>query len=104
MSKNYGKEDYARRVCPCAGALSQLKVWDDPKVVYTFHIYAPNEFTHQRGVLQQPQCFYNRDMPYPGDIERYRHFMKTVWGKENAYAQNVQSFVVLDDLFRSARI
>lgn len=60
---------------------------NDENIGYTFHIYAPNEFTHQRGVLQQPQCFYNRDMPYPGDIERYRDFQKTVWGNETAYAQ-----------------
>ncbi len=68
--------------------LAELEYFEgDENIGYTFHIYAPNEFTHQRGVLQQPQCFYNRDMPYPGDIERYRDFMKTVWGRENAYAQ-----------------
>ncbi|MBQ2955211.1 MAG: cellulase family glycosylhydrolase [Clostridia bacterium] len=60
---------------------------NDENIGYTFHIYAPNEFTHQRGVLQQPQCFYNRDMPYPGDIDRYRDFMKTVWGRADAYEQ-----------------
>ena len=58
---------------------------NDENIGYTFHLYSPHEFTHQRGVLQWPHCFYNRDMPYPGDIERYRDFMKTVWGKTNAY-------------------
>ena len=66
--------------------LKHLRIFDDPRVVYTFHMYAPHEFTHQRGVLQAPQLFYNRDMPYPGDIERYRDFHRTVWGNGNAYA------------------
>ena len=35
-------------------------------------MYEPSAFTHQRGVLQPAHCFYNRDMPYPGDPERYR--------------------------------
>ncbi len=67
--------------------LPRLRVFEDDKVVYTFHTYAPNEFTHQRGVLQAPQLYYNRDMPYPGDIERYRDFQKVVNGNQNAYAQ-----------------
>lgn len=67
--------------------LKRLRIFDDPHVVYTFHIYAPHEFTHQRGVLQAPQLYYNRDMPYPGDIERYRDFHRTVWGNKNAYPE-----------------
>lgn len=72
----------------------------DENIGYTFHIYAPHEFTHQRGVLQQPHCFYNRDMPYPGDIERYRDFMKTVWGAENPYEQYDQ----IDKRFMADRL
>jgi len=71
-----------------ADKLDELEVFeDDENIGYTFHIYSPHEFTHQRGVLQQPHCFYNRDMPYPGDIERYRDFQKTVSGRENPYPQ-----------------
>ena len=66
-------------------ALPTLRIFDDPNVIYTFHMYAPHEFTHQRGVLQAPQLYYNREMPWPGDIERYRDFHRTVWGRENAY-------------------
>ena len=53
-------------------ALRALEPFDDPRVAYTFHMYEPSAFTHQRGVLQPAHCFYNRDMPYPGDPERYR--------------------------------
>ena len=63
-------------------ALPKVKVYDDENIVYTFHCYAPHEFTHQRGVLKAPQLFYNRDMPYPcEDIERYREFYRVVEGK-----------------------
>lgn len=65
--------------------LASLRVFDDENVIYTFHMYAPHEFTHQRGVLQAAQLYYNRDMPYPGDIERYRDFHKVVRGVEDAY-------------------
>ncbi len=55
--------------------LDYIKVYDDENIIYTFHCYAPHEFTHQQGVLQAPQLFYNRKMPYPtDDIERYRDF------------------------------
>lgn len=67
-------------------ALSKLRVWEDENIIYTFHSYAPDEFTHQRGVLQAYHLFYNRDMPYPcDDIERYRDFHRTVRGKETYY-------------------
>ena len=44
------------------GTLDKLKIWDDDRVVYTFHMYAPFEFTHQRGVLQEGPLYYNRVM------------------------------------------
>ena len=67
-------------------ALPKLRIWDDPNVIYTFHCYAPHEFTHQRGVLQAAPLFYNRDMPYPcEDIDRYRDYHRVVNRNENAY-------------------
>ena len=64
-------------------ALPKVKVYDDENIIYTFHCYAPHEFTHQRGVLQASQLFYNRDMPYPcEDIERYRDFHRVVAGTD----------------------
>lgn len=68
-----------------ASTLKYLKVWDDPRVVYTFHMYAPSEFTHQRGVLMAKQLAYNRSMPYPTrDVERYRDYHR-FHGNDNAY-------------------
>ncbi len=65
--------------------LADLQLYDDPNIIYTYHMYAPGEFTHQRGVLQAPQLYYNREMPYPCDIERYRDFRRYVFGQEDCY-------------------
>lgn len=64
--------------------LKDLKLLDDDNIICTFHTYAPHEFTHQKGVLQ-PWVLYNRDMPYPSDIEIYRDCRKVVNGEECAY-------------------
>lgn len=69
--------------------LADLQLYDDPNIIYTYHMYAPGEFTHQRGVLQASQLYYNREMPYPCDIERYRDFRRYVFGQENCY-ENVE--------------
>ncbi len=67
--------------------LKDLKLFDDENVIYTFHTYAPFEFTHQRGVLQPTTLFYNREMPYPSDIERYRDARLVGYGETNAYPE-----------------
>ena len=65
--------------------LKNLRVWDDPKVVYTFHMYSPFEFTHQRGVLQAGPLYYNRVMEYPSDdVERYRGYNR-LHGRDAGY-------------------
>ncbi|MDD4872236.1 MAG: cellulase family glycosylhydrolase, partial [Kiritimatiellae bacterium] len=58
--------------------LKDLQIFDDENVIYTFHIYEPFEFTHQRGVLQAAPLYYNRKMAYPSDIAPYREFKKFV--------------------------
>lgn len=66
--------------------LRDLQIFDDPDVIYTFHMYAPYEFTHQQGVLQPPTLFYNRKMPYPcADIERYRDYKRVVENQADPY-------------------
>ena len=66
--------------------LKDLRLWDDPKVVYTFHFYEPSEFTHQRGVLQADHLFVNRTLEYPSaDVERYRACRRTAGWEANPY-------------------
>lgn len=67
-------------------SLKDLQLFDDENVIYTFHFYGPFEFTHQRGVLQPGPLYYNRAMPYPGDIERYRDYKRFVEGAKTPYS------------------
>lgn len=67
--------------------LKDLKIYDDENIIYTFHTYSPFEFTHQRGVLQEEPLYYNRKMPYPCDIERYRDYQRVVRGDLEAYKE-----------------
>ncbi len=67
--------------------LKDIKVYDDENIIYTFHCYAPYEFTHQQGVLQEGPLYYNRKMPYPtDDIDRYREYHSVVAKDKNAYS------------------
>lgn len=68
----------------CA-TLKDLELYDDGNIIYTWHFYSPFEFTHQRGVLQPALLYYNRVMPYPGDIEIYRDCQRYIWGNQNPY-------------------
>ena len=73
-----------------AGTLPRLRVWDDPNVIYTFHMYEPFEFTHQRGVLQSGPLLYNRELEYPSAaMLRYMGFYE-LYGNSNSY-DRVQS-------------
>ena len=65
--------------------LKDIKVFDDENVIYTFHFYEPFEFTHQQGVLQTRTELYNRKMPYPGDIDRYRDYQRFTYGTDAVY-------------------
>ncbi len=65
--------------------LDRLRLYDDENVIYTFHMYAPHEFTHQQGVLQAGPLYYNRKMAYPSDIEPYRDYARFVNGDGDPY-------------------
>ena len=76
--------------CTCWNSPSKLRflrLYDDENVIYTFHTYEPFEFTHQQGVLQAMPLYYNRKMPYPCDIERYRDYRRVARGDGNAYPE-----------------
>ncbi len=65
--------------------LKDLKIWDDPNVIYTFHFYEPFIFTHQRGVLQPSVLVYNRVMNYPSDVEPYAQYFEFM-GRKSPFA------------------
>ncbi len=67
--------------------LKDLVVLDDENVIYTFHMYDPSEFTHQKAVLHWTKLYYNRKMTYPcDDIERYRDYYRLLFNREDAYS------------------
>ena len=62
--------------------LPLLKVFESPYVVYTFHMYEPFPFTHQRGVLQWGPHYYNRRIDYPDpESERLANASDPLGGK-----------------------
>lgn len=65
--------------------LCDLEMFDDENVIYTFHVYDPSEFTHQRGVLHWKHLYYNRKMEYPSDIKKYKEFYKLLFNNDKAY-------------------
>lgn len=65
--------------------LKELKIFDDENVIYTFHNYEPHCFTHQQSLLRADLLYYNRKIPYPGDVEYYRAYERIVNGNENTY-------------------
>ncbi len=82
--------------------LENLRIFDDENVIYTFHMYSPIKFTHQRDVLQPPMLYYNRDMPYPGDIELYREWQRLVNDIPNAYSKyKLCDITYMRDAFKS---
>ena len=71
----------------CANSCDRLEHLPDfgENVIYTWHFYFPYEFTHQQGVLQSAPLYYNRKIPYPGDIGIYRDYRRFVHNDPNPY-------------------
>ncbi len=56
--------------------LTQLDLAADPFVVYNFHYYDPQVFTHQKAHFSEDLSKYNRTVTYPGDISDFVQFLK----------------------------
>ena len=84
--------------------LHALRIFDDENVIYTFHVYDPSEFTHQRGVLHWKHLYYNRKMEYPGDITKYREFYRLVYNNDKAYSHiDVMDIKYMREILEPAR-
>lgn len=85
------------------GTLKHLTVYDDPYIIYTYHFYAPHEFTHQQGVLSAPMLNWNSKMAYPDTIARYRACHAYLYNNQNAYpAYENMDFNALADMMSGA--
>lgn len=56
--------------------LKNLALTDDPGVVYTFHIYEPGMFTHQRSAWIPYLANYPKPIAYPFALEDHREFFQ----------------------------
>jgi len=54
--------------------LKNLTISSNPNVLYTFHLYEPMLFSHQRAYWWEPYCSYLRSVCYPCKFEEHREF------------------------------
>jgi hypothetical protein len=57
------------------GALKYLEVFDDPRMLYSFHFYEPMPFTHQKAYWADEFRDYGRELMYPGRAEGLEEFL-----------------------------
>jgi hypothetical protein len=57
-------------------ALALMPIFDDPKIVYNFHMYEPHAVTHQRAPWHKETLGFTKDIPYPGDAGVYLEFLQ----------------------------
>ncbi len=55
--------------------LTQLNLMDDPNIVYNFHYYDPQVFTHQKAHFSEEMRDFNRTITYPGDISAFADYL-----------------------------
>ncbi|HCE46214.1 MAG TPA: endoglucanase [Lentisphaeria bacterium] len=61
-------------------ALKDLPIFDDAKMVYTFHFYEPLPFTHQRASWLKESVAYDKILDYPGELPGLAEFLdKNQW-------------------------
>ena len=56
--------------------LQNLTITDDPGIVYTFHIYEPGMFTHQRSPWIPYLAQYTKAVTYPFSVAEHREFFE----------------------------
>lgn len=59
------------------GDLKYLPLFEDKRVVYTFHFYEPILFTHQKAYWYDRAMRYNQDLVYPGEYLNVDEFVAT---------------------------
>ncbi|MCL2092784.1 MAG: glycoside hydrolase family 5 protein [Treponema sp.] len=57
-------------------ALALLPIIDDPNIIYTFHMYEPHGFTHQKASWSFATKEYDRNLSYPSEMEPHIDFLK----------------------------
>lgn len=74
--------------------LNQLRILNEPNLVYNFHFYDPMIFTHQKAQFSKDIFDFNTTVQYPGDMKGFpayiaehreylNKFYRTVWDEKN---------------------
>ncbi|GHU87915.1 endoglucanase [Spirochaetia bacterium] len=77
-------------------ALALMPIFDDPKIVYNFHMYEPHGLTHQKASWHPEFMEFKKDIHYPSDIGIYLEFLQ-YFKRENI--QNYEGFTRVDKEF-----
>lgn len=56
--------------------LKELELLEDENIVYNFHFYDPQVFTHQRASFSEEMKAYDKEVHYPGDILGFTDFLQ----------------------------
>lgn len=56
--------------------LNQLDLLDDSHVMYTFHYYDPQVFTHQKAHFSEELRDFGQTITYPGDISAFGEYLR----------------------------
>ena len=63
-------------------ALSALPIFNDDRIIYTFHMYEPMALTHQKAGWNKPSMEFNRAMSYPSeDLKSYLEYLEIIPSK-----------------------
>lgn len=56
--------------------LKELELLDDENIIYNFHFYDPQVFTHQRADFSEEMKAYDQVVHYPGEIAGFTDFLQ----------------------------
>ena len=77
--------------------LKNIAIFDDPKIVYNFHMYEPIIFTHQHASWMNELFEFNRDLRYPSDLSIYRDYVEKY--ANTTSVEIVQKYEKMDGAF-----
>jgi endoglucanase len=69
--------------------LKEIKLVDDPRVIYTFHFYEPLPFTHQKAYWVPGLQAFDKELEYPGETIGLGDFLS----KNPPYNQRLEKYV-----------
>lgn len=84
-------------------SLADIQIFDDPRMVYTFHFYEPHLFTHQKASWSPAAMQYGRSVEYPGEFTGLAEFVEKHGHRGNLkYANRPFDRKVLEEDFQPA--